>query len=250
MTSDSTRAECVMPVIIRDEIIVGGKKLRAKIFKSESQRPLTRDAKVQAEELDHYIASKMQEIEAEMDKLGLLDMKNRPGVLRLWYEVGKRLSFVETTNLVSAQDRKYIWRALYDHAGRLSPGTSTPMRASGRNNHFRQCYLLAKKFPDFAYAESVGDWRTWSHFFDSPTIENDDRIVEWFASKHVSPEDLRGADYERWLERITNAIRNEFPAVGAFTDTTVLSEPELRKRLEDVYQKTFSSRHKTTTRTS
>lgn len=224
-----------MPVIIRDEITVGGKRIRAKVFRSESQRPLTREAREQAEKLDHFIAVKMHEIEGEIEKQGLLDLKNRPGVLRLWYEVGKRLAFVETTELVSAQDRQYIWRALYDHAGSLSPGTNTPTRASGRHNHFRQCYLLAKKFPDFAYVESVGDWRTWSHFFDSPTIENDDRIVEWFASKHSSPEDL-GSD---WLLRLTNAISNEFPARGASTDTTVLSETELGERLERMYRNTF-----------
>ena len=237
-----------MPVIIRDEITIGGKKLRAKVFMSENQRPLTRDAKDQAEKLDDYIESKMREIEVEIDTLGLLDLKNRPGVLRLWYEVGKRLSFVETTSLVSAQDRKFIWRALYDHAGRLSPGANTPVRASGRTNHFRQCYLLAKKFPDLEYVESVGDWRTWSHFFDSPTIENDDRIVEWIASKQVSAQDLSGADYERWLERIGVAIRNEFPAVGAAADTTVLSQPELWKRLEELYRKTFPTNRRGTVR--
>src|SRR6266705_264851 len=114
-----------MPVIIRDEITVGGKKLRAKVFKSENQRPLTREAKEQAEKLDQFIEDNMRRIEQDMEKAGLLELKNRPGVLRLWYELGNRLSFVETTNLVSAQDRQYIWRALYDHAGRLSPGTST-----------------------------------------------------------------------------------------------------------------------------
>ncbi len=224
-----------MPVIIRDEITIGGKKLRAKVFKAESQRPLTREAKEQAEKLDQFIEEKMREIEREMDKLGLLTLKNRPGVLRLWYEVGKRLSFVETTNLVSAQDRQYIWRALYDHAGRLSPGLDPPTRASSPSNHFRYCYLLASKFPDFEYVEGVGAWRSWIDLFDSPTIQNDERIVEWIASKYSS------SNYSEtnWLRRLINAIRNEFPALGASTDTTVLSDAELRGRLEDMYRKTF-----------
>lgn len=227
-----------MPVIIRDEITVGGKKILAKVFRSESQRPLTKEAREQAEKLDDFIEEKMREIEKEMDRLGLLDLKNRPGVIQLWYQVGKRLSFVESTNLVSSQDRQYIWRALYDHAGRLSPGPSTPSRASGLRNHFRYCYLLAVKFPDFEYVEGVGDWRSWHDFFDTPTIQNDSRIVEWIASKY------RASNYSEsnWLPRLIGAIRNEFPALGASTDTTVLTDEELDRRLEDMYLKVFPAR--------
>ena len=224
-----------MPVIIRDEITVGGKKLRAKVFKSESQRPLTKEAKEQAESLDRFIAESMRGIEEEISKLGLLELKNRPGVLKLWYEVGKRLSFVETTNLVSAQDRQFIWRALYDHAGQLSPSLDPPTRASSSRNHFRYCYLLASKFPNFEYVEAVGDWRSWIDLFDSPTIQNDERIVEWIASKYSS------SNYSEanWLRRLINAIRNEFPALGASTDTSVLGIEELQQRLQTMYSRTF-----------
>jgi hypothetical protein len=227
-----------MPVIIRDEITIGGKKLRAKVFKTENQRPLTRDAREQAEALDLFIEESMRRIEEEMQKAELLDLKNRPGVLRLWYEVGKRLSFVETTNLVSAQDRQYIWRALYDHAGSLSPSIDPPTRASSPRNHFRYCYLLASKFPDFEYVEGAGDWRSWIDLLDSPTIQNDERIVEWIASKYSA------SNYSdpNWLRTLINAIRSEFPALGASTDTTVLSQPELDQRLEIMYRKTFSKK--------
>lgn len=228
-----------MPVIIRDEITVGGKKLRAKVFKTESQRPLTREAREQAEKLDQFIEDSMREIEQEMENLKLLELKNRPGVLRLWYEVGRRLSFVEMTSLVSAQDRQYIWRALYDHAGKLSPSIDPPTRASSLRNHFRYCYLLANKFPDFEYVEGVGDWRSWIDLFDSPTIQNDDRIVEWIASKYSS------SNYAEphWLRKLINAIRSEFPALGAATDTTVLSPAELSQRLEHMYRKSFPEIH-------
>src|SRR5947209_7295133 len=118
-----------MPVIIHDEITVGGKKIRAKVFKSESQRPLTREAKQQAE-----------------------------------------------------------------------------------------------KFGPFSLVESVGEWRTWNRFFDTPSVQKDDRIIEWIASKRNLPEDLG----PKWLEVLMSAVRNEFPSL----DTTVLGDSEIHQRLE------------------
>jgi hypothetical protein len=224
-----------MPVIIREEITIGGKKILARVFKSESQRPLTKQARLQAEELDQFIDEKMAEVENEISKMGLLELKNRPGVLKLWFEVGKRLAFVEKTTLVSTQDRQFIWRALYDHARNLSPSLEPPTRASGPRNHFRYCCLLASKFPDYEYVEAVGDWRTWIDLFDSPTIQNDERIIDWIASKYSA------SNYSQpnWLRSLINAIRNEFPAMAVSTDTTVLKNDELRSRLDRMYTRVF-----------
>jgi len=232
-----------MPVIIREEIVVAGKRVPAKIYKSGSQRPLTKSARDKANKLDRLLAQKMREIENEMEKQGLLELKSRRGVLRLWYEVGKRLSFVETTDLVSAEDRKFIWRALYDHAGKLAPkpphpGPDLPQnrRADDPRNHFRYCYLIAKKFPNFDFVESVGDWSSWIDLLDSPTIQNDERILEWIASEQQGPAEDSRVD---WLRKLINGIRREFPAVGAMTDTTVLTDKELTQKLENMYRYTF-----------
>jgi hypothetical protein len=232
-----------MPVKIREEIVVAGKTILANIYKSESQRPLTKSAKDKANELDDLIEQKMRDIENEMEKRGLLSLKSRRGVLKLWYEVGKRLSFVETTDLVSAEDRKFIWRALHDHAGGLAPtpphpGPDRPLnpRADEPRNHFRYCYLIARKFPDFDFVESVGDWSSWIDLLDSPTIQNDERILEWIASKQQSSSEDSRVD---WLRKIINGIRHQFPAVGAMTDTTVFTERELTQKLESMYRGVF-----------
>jgi len=232
-----------MPVIVRDEIIFGGKKTLAKIYKSDSQRPLTRSAMDKANELDDLIKRKMRDIENEMEKRGLLALKSRRGVLKLWYEVGKRLSFVETTDLVVAEDRKFIWRALYDHAGGLTPtpphpGPDRPLnrRADEPRNHFRYCYLIAKKFRNFDFVESVGDWSSWIDLLDSPTIQNDERILEWIASKQQGSSEDSRVD---WLRKIINGIRHQFPAAGAMTDTSVFTERELIEKLESMHYKMF-----------
>jgi len=232
-----------MPVIIREEILVGGKRIPAKIYRTESPRPLTKSEKAKANKLDQLIEDKMRGIEEEMEKRRLLELKSRRGVLRLWYEVGKRLTFVETTNLVSAEDRKFIWRALYDHAGKLAPnppyqgGASfQTRRADDPRNHFRYCYLLAK-FPNFEFVESIGDWSSWIDLLDSPTVRNDERILEWLTTKQqINTEDSR----VDWLRKLINGIRGEFPAAGAMTDTNVLTCKELTNRLEEVYRRSTS----------
>jgi hypothetical protein len=228
-----------LPVIIREEIVVGGKKVPAKIYRSESQRPLTKSAREQAQKLDELISHKMHDIENDMQRRKLLELKGRRGVLRLWYEVGKRLSFVERTDLVPTEDRRYIWRALYDHAGKLAPipphpGASPPenRRADDLRNHFRYCYLIAKKFSDFDFVESVGDGSSWIDLLDSPTIQNDERILEWIASKQQSSSEDSRVD---WLRKIINGIRREFPASGSMMDAAILNDKELRQKLESMY---------------
>jgi hypothetical protein len=232
-----------MPVIVREEITVSGKQIPAIIYKSETPRPLTKSAKDKAHKLDELIAKKMHDIQENMEREGLLELKSRRGVLKLWYEVGKRLDFVETTNLVSSEDRKFIWRALYDHAGKLAPNppyeSQIPpqsRRANEPRNHFRYCYLLAKKFHDFGFVESVGDWSSWIDLLDSPTIQNDERILEWIASKQ--PSSTQDSRVE-WLRKLINGIRGEFPAAGAMTDTTVLTQKELKLKLEKMYSTIF-----------
>ena len=237
---------------ICEDIVVAGKTIPAKIFKSESQRPLTKVEKDKANKLDDLIEHEMRDIENEMEKRGLLGLKSHRGVLELWFEVGKRLSFVETTNLVSAEDRKFIWRALYDHAGRLAPtppytgpDRSLNRRPDDPRNHFRYCYLISKKFRDFDFVESVGDWSSWIDLFGSPTIRNDERILEWIASKQQSSSEDSRVD---WLRKIINGIRRQFPAVGAMTDTTVLTDRELTQKLESMYRSTFPKKPKRASR--
>jgi len=229
-----------MPVKVSEEIVVAGKTIQAKVYRSENQRPLTKLTKDQANKLDELISERMREIENEMKELQFLNLKGKRGALKLWYEVGKRLTFVETTDLVPNEDRKFIWRAIYDHAGELIPIPPHPessptknRRAEGMRNHFRYCYLIASKFPDFDFVEKVGDWSSWIDLLDSPTIQNDERILEWVATKQQgSGEDSR----VNWLRKLINGIRGEFPAV---TDTTVLSDKELCGKLEKMYRKVF-----------
>ena len=114
-----------MAVIVREKKYFDGKEYLVKVYRTQPGKLVTSDEKERAEKLDHLLANRVKQIEQELKSLGLLSLKNKKGkVLRLWYEVGRRLSFVMDTSIVNAEDRENVWRAVYDHTTALTPGTS------------------------------------------------------------------------------------------------------------------------------
>lgn len=222
-----------MAVIIREDRIIAGQKVRGvKVYKAD--RLLTRELREQAEKLDQFLAEKMKEIEEEMRKKDLLKLKNRRGVIKLWYEVGRRLSFVMDTSMVPAEVRKYVWRALYDHTGELVPGKlSVRARERPENSHFKYCYELAQ-FP-WRLVKASGNWTAWAEFLDSPVIRDDRRIIRWLARKHKSAESPR----QDWLRMLTREIRRSFKKFKKW-DTSIISDDELDVRLEKIFNKVLA----------
>ena len=83
-----------MPVIIRESKIINGKKYdNIKVYMTN--KTLTKKVKEKADHLDEYLSIKMNQIEEEMIKNGLIEKKGKSGVIELWYEVGKHLSFID-----------------------------------------------------------------------------------------------------------------------------------------------------------
>jgi len=163
-----------------------------------------------------------------MKDKGLLELRGKKGVLRLWYEVGKRLAFVDDPSIVPTADRKYVWQAIFDHATKagLAPGVQGSREQ--QRPHFRYCYELAKKFPDYEIVSNAGDWSAWVEFLDYPTISRDPRIVEWLMSKKTEE---AGRD---WLRALTKEIRQKLPYKGSKTDTSVFSDGDLQKLLNSI----------------
>lgn len=213
-----------MPIIIRETRTIAGKEYpNTKVYKSD--KPITKEGKIQADELDVFLKDKMSEIEKEMKKYGFIKLKNKKGVLRLWYEIGKRLDFVDDPEIVPPQDRKYIWRALYDHAGELvSEKLSVRAKERPKNNLFRYCYILAKY--EWNFVNNAGNWTAWSEFLDSPVIINDKRIIDWLGSIQL----LAVGSLQDWLRGLTKKIRAEFKN----KDTSVFSDDELNKKLSKI----------------
>ncbi len=217
-----------MAVIIREEKIIEGKEYTVKVYRAQPGKLVTQEGKVKAEKLDEFLSNKLREIEHEMKNCELLSLKGKKGeVLKLWYEVGKRLDFVDDTSLIAPGDRDFIWRALYDHAGKLAPGPlSERAKRDPSTSHFSYCYRLSK-FP-WEFVKMAGDWTSWSEFFDRSETKNDHRIIEWLGEK-AKECDVRSR--QNWLRPLTKTIHIEF----ADKDTTVFPKEELFNKLEKIF---------------
>lgn len=219
-----------MAVIIREKKIIEGKEYIVKVYKTYAGKLLTQKEKVKAEKLDDFLSSRMKEINHEIENSGLLKSKGRKGkVLRLWYEVGKRLKFIEDTSLIRADERGFVWRAIYDHADKLAPGPlSERAKSQPERSHFSYCYKISQ-FP-LEFVESAGNWASWSEFFDRKETKNDLRIIEWIGEK-AKEHDIRGE--RNWLRSIAKLIHYEFDE----KDTSVFSREELFKHLDDILKR-------------
>ena len=218
-----------MAVIVREERRLGGVQVeQARVFRSVA--PLTEESIAQAEEIDRTIVTKMGEIEHKMKENGLLGLKGQKGVIRLWYEVGKELEFVDRFNIKPEEDRKFIWQAIYDHAGGLLPGPGRSRRNRLFNNYFRYCHDLALFDRDFVL--ETGDWTSWVELFDSERIRRDSRIVEWLRAKIGSHSrewrEFTKGTRQMWFRKLVREIRGLF----AKRDTLELNDEELHHELE------------------
>lgn len=215
-----------MAVIVRETRMIAGKPEKVKVFKTK--RLLTGELREQAERLDEFLSKKIKEIEKEVRSIGLLKLKGKKGeVIKLWYEVGKQLEFVIDTSIVPAEDREFMWRALYDHAGSLAPGPVTKRaEREPETSHFSYCYMLSR-FP-WEFVVMAGDWTSWSEFFDRKETKNDRRIIEWLGKK---AEESSFKSRQNWLRPLTKAIHKQFEK----KDTTVFSNEELFKILDKLF---------------
>ncbi len=225
-----------MAVIIRETRVLGGVPTEAvPVYKS--LRPVTREAQEQAKKLDELLGARMADIEGEMKKLGLLDLKGKAGVLKLWYEAGQRLSFLDDVKqaVTPPEDFKYVWRALYDHAGELLPGPGKSRAERYENSHFKYCAQVARF--DWEFAEAAGDWTSWVEFLDSASMRDDERIIDWLRVRSTEKpsgewlEFMQGAR-QGWFRKLARAIRQRFR--NRETED-ILSDRELCGELDEVF---------------
>jgi len=217
-----------MAVIVREKKLIEGKEYSVKVYRAGPGKLITDEEKKKAEKFDLFLSKKMKEIEQEMKDSGLIGLKGKKGkVNRLWYEVGKRLQFVMDCSMVAAEDREFVWRAIYDHAGELAPGPiSKRVKRDPETSHFSYCYKLSK-FP-LEFVEITGDWTSWSEFFDRKETKNDSRIIEWLGRK-AKERNVSGR--QNWLRPLTKEIHRCFMN----KDTKVFSTDEIYKRLDVLF---------------
>jgi hypothetical protein len=212
-------------VVVREEREIGGKMYSGvKVYLSD-RRFVTKTERDAADKLDKYLEEELRDIREEADSRSLIGLKGKPGVLQLWHFVGSRLGFVDDPAVIPPEDRKYIWRALWDHAGELAPGEKDRQsRKEGSfRDHFRYCYFVGR-YP-WEEVGKAGNWRAWVEFLDSPWTRNDERIPRWIGNK------VKVSAKRNWLRGLNRRIRQELRSVH----TRVLTDEELEERLERIW---------------
>lgn len=213
-------------------MVIRGKKYNnVEVYKPEVS-VVTGEMKERAKKIDESLKGELNKIISDFNINGLLELKGKKGkVVRLWWELGKRLSFIEKFNLDS-EEKKYLWLAIYYYAGELAPGPPNERaKKSPETSHFSYCYKLGKFPKNVAMSQ---DWTAWVEFFDSEVIRGDIRIIEWLGKK--VKENFPGGSKQNWLRELIKAIRNRFKKI----DTTYWKEDRLYKELENLYKETYS----------
>lgn len=216
-----------MAVIVREKRVLGGKTFEGvKIYKSD--QILTKEMKKEAEKLDIFLKNKMEEIrKGILKEFGSFDSGSEK-TLRLRYELGRKLCFVDDPKIILPDDRKYIWRALFDHAQDLAPGPPDE-RANNRPETSFFCYCHRLGQFSWEMVESVGDWSSWQRFFDL-SISKDERILKWLGQAR---ERFQSAFKNNWLKETTKLLTRQFHD----RDTLLLTDEELYKELEEILGK-------------
>lgn len=222
-----------MPVIIRESQSNDRPDVLEVTYKT-ARGVLTGDGEALAKRNDDLLERRLSAIEAEMVETGLLDLKGRPGVLRLWWEVGRRLTFIDEMNVGDERDRVWLWRAIYDHAGLLNPTRNGRLSVRARrrpgNSYFRYMALLGRL--DWSVAEAVGDWTSWVELCDSECFD-DGRFIQWLADRAKALESplerlVAAPNHQDLFRKLAKAIRHRFNK----TDTSVFSRGELYAELD------------------
>ena len=220
-----------MAVLLRETRILDGKEFKGlKVFKSENPL-ITREEEKKAELLDNFLEDFFKNLTIEVKTARLFDLKSKPGVIELWYHVGANLKFVDDPKTVHPSDRRYIWQALWQHAGELAPG-EMKSRAGTARDHFLYCYRLAKYEKEFVVLS--GSWRNWQEFFDSPILSNR-HVIEWFERNIV---EFKRLNLRNWLRDFMKLVRNRFQNV----DLSFLTKDEIAKRMDFIFSSFISTR--------
>ncbi len=221
-----------MAIIIRESKTLPNGEV-ATVNQYISDLPLTGDLRKKAEEYDLIIEKKVGEIEDDLDKRGLFELRNRPHVLQLWYEFGMRLKFIDDFEL-SPTAKKFIWRAIYDHTKKLyDQPREIPVRLlrAPTTSNLSYAYLIGNM--DWDFVNAAGNWTAWVEFLDSEVIRNDKRIQNWIKDLQV-----RGPLQGGFLRILNRTIRRNFDGI----DAPSLPNDDLATKLEKILEEALSYR--------
>lgn len=195
--------------------------------------PLSKEARLLADEFDNELHKKIGEMRDKLKKESYFKMQ--PG-LKKYHLLGRILQGLDDLKLLSKcdPDRENIWRALYDCAPDLAPRElpASEARAVGKRNFFLNSYHLGKLSEDTL--EKIGAWSNWQDiymvFAANPKLWEDwERLLKW-----ILEESEKGGKVHRGKLRKTLKVlrKNVGKRAKPQRDTTVLTDSELYELLD------------------
>lgn len=225
-----------MAVIVHEEIDLGTGPQKVRVFLPKGM--LSKPEREQAERLDKHLSKLLPRIYEDMKKEGSL---SGPQLIK-WYNLGRRLQFVDDPSLVAPSDlQDNIWRAIRDLCPKeLTPSLqrrgkrdTRPEREGHRRDHYHCCYEIGKySWEDIS---KIQRWSDWMSLFESPGILRDSRILKLVieAIGRIG-HPLTRVEFRELLK----ALRKPFSTRPTYIEPSVLPDERLQslisKALRDV----------------
>jgi len=179
-----------------------------------------------ADKIDGDLKETISKLERRWKNKGLVSEKKRKSnALTVWYELGSELNRIGNQyRIFGTTDEPPFWRALYDIVPKTVQRKRMPKRSKEwRRNHFRLCALMAKR--SFTEIKRVGAWSVWRDLFDNAKLFDDPRVFDWVAGKITK---VSGG--HKSIRPFIHAVRRRIKRL----DTTILSDDELKEKLESI----------------
>ncbi len=222
-----------MAVIWKDKIVINKKLIEGNAYLSD--KFVTEKMKKDAMKLDRFILEELLLIKKEAQRNGLLALKGKDGVVRLWYFVGEKIKEFINKHVLP-EDIKYIWRAFWENIPEeIAPGDKESTLVGSNRDPIYYCFLLGQYEEKFVV--NAGHWRAWREFLDRKHIRDDQRIIKWISTRaELNPP-------SNWLRIFNREISRKLKNI----DSSVYEDLELFRLLDQIWQEIFCSKRSTET---
>lgn len=185
---------------------------------------VTGDDKKRADNIYQDLKKQLSAYETSAANKGyVLPDGTKKNALKIWYDIGKILNEIAAKySILGTSDESYYWQSVYDHISPLFQKSQPPRTATGANNHFKRCALMARG-RDWKLVQNVGNWSTWKDLLDNIKLHQDPRVFDWVVDT-LHNHTLGHKEARPFMHAARRSIKDK--------DTTVLTNKELTAKLQ------------------
>lgn len=197
-------------------------KTKASVRYRSSKRILTPQDIKEADKFDVALGEEISEIERILLKEKLLSSRTRKyGILKAWYLIGTKINNFLVKHSVSADEENLFWDHLYGRSSLINK-TVPVSKISKTRNDFRIASILARH--PYIKLQRIKLWALWREILTYKAFK-DERVLNWVINKIEQKAPKTRNEARPFLKAVSLRLRK--------IDTTVLSNKELSKKLEE-----------------